>query len=130
MEMLGVGLGLLNFGIGLFGASQQKGIDKEQVGLEYRSNLEDIRRRRFEQRQTIGATKALSETAGVLHTPGSTAQTYIDVMTGEFKQELDFMKFYAERAKKLGMRQAKLNFETGVFGAASAGLQTYAGFAK
>ena len=125
MEMLAIGLGILNLAGGLFGSSGQKQTDKARTQLIYDSNLEEIRRREFEQDQIKGATVAMSETGGVLHSQGSSAQTYIDLMSSEFGKELKFMREYAERARQLGLQQAQLNFQTGLFNSLSGGLQTY-----
>lgn len=125
MEMLAIGLGVLSFGGGLFGASGQKEIDKAKTELTFQSNLEEIRRREFEQTQIKGATKAMSENAGVLHSGGSSAQTYLDLMTSEFNKEITFMRMYAKQARALGMEAADVNFRTGLFNSLTGGLGTY-----
>ena len=123
--MLAIGMGILNFGAGLFGSSKQKKIDRAAAELTFSSNKEDIRRREFEQEQIKGTAKAFSENAGVLHTYGSTGQEFLDTMAREFTKEITFMKEYADTARKLGLKEASLRAQTGAFNALSGGIQTY-----
>ena len=115
-------VGIFTAGAGLWGADQQHEIEKQRVELTYQDNLEKIRRRGFTQEATKGAAKAKSENAGVLHTPGSTPQGFMDVMTSEFRKELDWMKEYAKTAKQLGMDSANLDRKVGGINALSSGL--------
>jgi len=108
MGALAAWAGIMNFGIGNSMSDEQRRIDKERIDLQYKDNLEKIRRRAFTQEQTKGAAKALSETAGVRHTPSSTPQGYMNVMTSEFKKELTWMKHYAVTARRLGLQQSAL----------------------
>jgi hypothetical protein len=125
VEALAIGFGILQLGAGLFGSSKQKRVDKAAAELTFRSNKEEIRRREFEQEQIMGATKALSENAGVRHTLGSSAQGYIDTMAEQFGREIAYMKEYADTARKLGLKEAQLRAQTGAFNAIGSGLQTY-----
>ena len=109
---------------GIFGAKQQKDVDKQQTELAYNDNLEKIRRREFEQRQTLGTAKAVSQAAGVLHTGGSTAQGVINTMAREFKTELDWMTKFAATARKLGHKRASVAHQTNVMRSISGGIQT------
>lgn len=127
MEAFAAGLGLWEGFTGIMGAFQQRKVEKQKVALEYESNIEDIRRRRFEQRTVEGAAKALSETAGVRHTPGSTAQGYLDTLSSEFKKEIDFSTYFAKRARRLGMTGANLNFQTNFMGALGSSGRSIAG---
>jgi len=117
-----IGIGKALFGIG--GARNQEKADKQQVQLAYEDNLEKIRRREFAQEQTLGTAVAFGENSGVLRTGGSTAQATLDVMAGEFKKELDWMKQYAKRAKGLGVKSARVNRQANIMGAISGGAQT------
>lgn len=119
-------LGLFSAGVGLFGASMQYGVDKDRVELAFEDNLEKIRRRGFDQRQVLGEAKARSQNAGVLHTKGSgsTAQGVIDMMSQEFKKELDWMKYYGNRARALGLRGASISKLTNQMSAIGGGLNT------
>lgn len=121
-----VGIGQALFGIG--GAKKQKKVDQAQTMLTFRDTLEKIRRREFEIEQTKGTAKAFSETAGVLHTGGSTAQVFLDTMATEFQKELDWMREYAVEAQKLGMKSADVSYRTNLLRSVSGGLSTYAGF--
>lgn len=125
MEWVAIGMGIASFASGLFGSSKQKKIDKAAAELTYRSNLEEIRRREFEQEQIKGTAKAFSEASGVEHTFGSSAQEFLDTMAFEFGREISFMRQYAEQARKLGLKEASLRAQTGAFNALSGGLQTY-----
>lgn len=125
MEWVAIGMGILNFGAGLFGSGKQKKVDKAAAELTYRSNMEDIRRREFEQEQIKGTAKAFSENAGVLHSGGSSAQQFLDTMANEFTKEIRFMREYATQARVLGLKEASLRAQTGAFNALSGGLQTY-----
>lgn len=125
MELFALAFGIGKAFAGLWGSSKQKKVDKAQTELSYQSNLEDIRRREFQQEQTKGKAKAFSEDAGVLHTGGSTAQTFLDTMASEFDKEISFMRQYAEQAKSLGMKQASLNAQMGAFNALAGGVETY-----
>ena len=123
MEYAAIAMGVFSFAGGLFGASEQKQIEKERARLTYKDNLEKIRRRDFEMEATKGTAKAFSENAGVLHTPGSTPQGFMDTMSSEFKKELDWMKEYAVKARELGMDAASANFKANMFGALTGGVQ-------
>lgn len=127
MEALAVGLGFLEIGAGISGAFRQRSVEREQVQLEYESNLYDIKQREREQRYVLGATKALGETSGTRHTLASTGQQYVDVMRREFKEELDFAKYYAKTAKRLGMTAANLRFKQNYLGSIAGGAKTIAG---
>lgn len=120
-------LGLFSTGIKLFGAGEQSRHDKAMVELQYKSDLEDIRRREFEQQQIRGTGKAYSEAAGVLHSGGSSAQGYLNTMDYQFKKEIDFMKSYAEEARKLGRDAAALRKTSNVLDAFSMGLSIWGG---
>lgn len=124
MLFASVAAGLFSTGAGLFGASGQRGADKEQVDLAYKDNLEKIRRREFEQEQTFGQAQAFSQNAGVRHTGGSTAQGFLDTMSFEFKKELDWMKEFANKSRSSGMDRANINYSTNVMGAIKGGLST------
>ncbi len=120
-------LGLTQAFTGVVGAFEQRGIDKERVQLAYQDNLEKIRRRSFTQEQVLGETKARSQASGVRHTGGSTAQGTIDVMSTEFKRELEWMQRYAKRARTLGLKSADVDFTKNVMGSLSEGIGTAAG---
>ncbi len=124
MEYVAAALGIAKAIGGLWGAGKQKEVDKAQVQLAYEDNLEKIRRRRFEQRQVEGAAKAFSETAGVLHTGGSTAQGVLDTMAREFKFEIDWMREFGERARETGLEAARVRAKTSMFRAITGGAQT------
>ena len=109
---------------GIFGAKRQKDVDKESAELAYKDNLEKIRRRKFEQRQTQGAAKAYSEAAGVLHTGGSTAQGVLDTMAREFTSEIDWMEKFATEARRLGHKGASVAHQTNIARSISGGIQT------
>ena len=115
-------VGIFTFGAGLWGADKQHELEKERALLGYEDNLEKIRRRGYTQEQIKGQTKARSENAGVLHTAGSTPKGYVDAMASEFKKELDWMKEYAERAKRLGVESANVNRKIGGLNAFSDGV--------
>ncbi len=119
-------LGLFSAGMGLFGASMQHGVEKDRVNLAFEDNLEKIRRRGFTQETILGQAKARSQASGVLHTKGSgsTAQGVLDTMSKEFKKELDWMKYYGNRARKLGMRTADVNLLSNQLGAIGGGFNT------
>lgn len=127
MEWIAAGLGILEGISGLFGASKKEKLEKQQTQLEFESNMEDIRRRKLEQEEVIGATKALSETAGVRHTGGSTAQGYLDVMTSEFKKEIEFATMFAKRSRALGMRGARYNRQSNMISSLAGGIRGVAG---
>lgn len=118
-------LGLFTTGVKLFGAGEQSKHEKEMIELEYKSDLEDIRRREFEQQQIRGTAKALSEASGVLHSGGSSAQGYLDTMDFQFKKEIDFMKAYAEEARRLGREGVSLRKTANILGAFSSGMSIY-----
>ena len=120
-------LGLFSTGMKLFGVGAQSKHDKERVELEYQSDLEDIRRREFEQTQIRGTAKAYSEASGVLHSGGSSAQGYLDTMDYQFKKEIDFMKTYAEEARRLGREGASLRKTAGILNAFSSGIGMFGG---
>jgi len=124
MEYVAIALGIGKALDGLFGAKKQKEVDKEQVELAWRDNMEKVRRRKFEQEQTQGAAKALSETAGVLHSGGSTAQGVLDTMAREFKSELDWMTKFATEARRIGHKRASVAHQTNVLGSITGGIQT------
>jgi hypothetical protein len=124
MEYVAIALGLAQAIGGIWGASKQKRVDKQKAELAYLDNLEKIRRREFEQEQTQGAAKALSETAGVLHTGGSTAQGVLDTMAREFKKELDWMEKFAKEARRLGIKVADVQAQTNVVRSVTGGIQT------
>jgi len=127
MEFVAAAVGIGKLFGGLFGSGKQKKIDKRQAELSYKSNLEDIRRRKFDQDQTLGQSTLQVEASGVRQTGGSTAQRFLDVMADEFKKELGFMQQYADEARQLGLKQAKLNYQTGVLNAVTGGIQSYVG---
>lgn len=122
----------VGIGTALFGGSsakKQKKVDRAQAQLQFEDNLEKIRRREYTQQQTLGATKAFGETAGVLHRENTTPTNYIKEMASEFKKELDWMKDYAEQARALGMKSASVTARTNTYnaiaGGISAGAQVY-----
>jgi hypothetical protein len=121
----GLALGLFSTGMKLFGAGEQSKADKARIELEYKSDLEDIRRRQFEQQQIRGTGKAYTEAAGVLHSGGSSAQGYLDTMDYQFKKELDFMKSYAEEARRLGRKQSSIDKTSNILSAFSSGLSIW-----
>jgi hypothetical protein len=118
-----IAIGVFTAGAGLWGADAQEELDHDRVELAYKDNLEKIRRRGFTQEATKGKAKARSENAGVRHTAGSTPQGYMDVITSEFKKELDWMKKYAKEARRLGLDQAHLDRKIGGINAISSGIQ-------
>ena len=122
---MNLALGLFTTGVGISSAGLQSKHDKDMVSLEYKSDLEDIRRREFEQEQIKGVAKAFSENAGVKHTSGSTAQGYLDTMNYQFKKELDFMKAYAEEARQLGNEAAGLRKFSNILNSISGGLSMF-----
>lgn len=124
MEYVAVALGIGKALGGLFGAGKQKEVDKAQTELAYLDNLEKIRRREFQQETTKGAAKALSETAGVLHSGGSTAQGVLDTMAREFKTELDWMKKFGEEARRIGHEAARVRAKTGIIRSITGGVET------
>jgi hypothetical protein len=112
---------------GIFGAFKQDEADQEAIQLRYEDNLEKMRRRKFTMKQTIGKTKAFSENAGVLHTGGSTAQGVINTMAAEFQKEINWMHKFATTQQRLGKKQAKIDFQANIIGAAAGGAQTFQG---
>jgi hypothetical protein len=110
---------------GIFGARGQSKADKQRVRLQFEDNLEKIRRRSFTQKQVLGAAKALGEASGVRHTGGSSAQGAIDSMATEFKKELDWMKKYAVTAKRLGLKQARLDYSKNVIGSVTDAVSSF-----
>lgn len=126
MGIAALGFGIAQFGMGLWGSSMQSSLEKERVQLGYEDNLEKIRRRKFTQESTKGEAKAFSEAAGVLHTPGSTAQGYLDVMASEFGKELAWMQKYADEARKLGIKSANVQKRIGGMEAFMGGASTTA----
>lgn len=124
MEYAAIALGLAQAWGGIWGAGKQKDVDKAQVELAYQDNLEKIRRRKFQQEQVQGAAKAFSETAGVLHSGGSTAQGVLDTMAGEFKKEIDWMVKFGTEARRIGHKAASIRGKTGTFQAITGGVQT------
>jgi len=99
---------------GIFGAGDQRKLERQRVEFGYQDALEKIRRRKFTQEQTLGRAKAIGEASGVRHTGGSTAQGAIDSMALEFKKELDYMKLYATTARRLGVKGAKADYNRNV----------------
>ncbi len=124
MNFMAMGLGLFQMGTGIAGAGYQKGLDKDQVELEYQSDLEDIRRREFDQQSIQGTAKAFSENAGVLHSGGSSAQGFLSTMAEQFTREINFMKQFAQEARYLGRKQASLKHRAGVMSALTSGFKT------
>lgn len=124
MGAAAIAVGVFTAGAGLWGASKQEQLDEDKVQLSYQDNLEKIRRRGFTQEQIKGQAKARSEHSGVLHRAGSTPQGYVDVMTSEFKKELDWMKKYAEEARRLGMESAHLKKTAASINAISSGIES------
>ncbi|MCK4897658.1 MAG: hypothetical protein KAS38_02685 [Anaerolineales bacterium] len=124
MEYAAIALGFAQAWGGIWGAGKQKDVDKAQVELAYKDNLEKIRRREFEQEQTKGAAKAFSETAGVLHSGGSTAQGVLDTMAREFKTELDWMVKFGTEARRIGHKAASVRAKTSIFSSLTGGAQT------
>jgi hypothetical protein len=124
MNFMAMGLGLFQMGSGIAGAGYQKDLDRDQVELEYQSDLEDIRRREFDQQSVQGTAKAFSENAGVLHSGGSSAQGFLNTMAEQFTREINFMKNFAREARSLGYKQASLKHRTGVMGALTSGMKT------
>ena len=124
MGWLAAAIGLVSVGFGISGAGQQKDVDEQQAELAYKDNLEKIRRRKFEQRQTQGAAKAFSEASGVLHSGGSSAQGVLDTMARVFTSELDWMKKFASEARRLGHKTASVRHQTNIMGSISGGIQT------
>ena len=112
---------------GLSAARGQGKLDREVAVFQYEDALETIRRRKYTQTQIKGATKALSEAAGVLHTQGSTAQTYIDEMSAEMKKELTYMQDYAITAKRFALRGAKMKQSAATLDAFFSGIGTMFG---
>lgn len=111
-------------GAGISGANDQKDIDKDRVELEFLSDLEDIRRREFEQQSIQGTAKAFSENAGVLHSGGSTAQGFLNTMATQFSKEIKFMRDYAYEARSLGNRAATLKHRAGIMNSLSEGVNS------
>jgi len=126
MEFVAIALGLAQAIGGIWGAGRQKKADKQSTELAYLDNLEKIRRREFEQEQTKGAAKAFSETAGVLHVGGSTAQGVLDTMASEFKKELDWMERFAKEARRIGIKVADVQAQTSTYRSVTGGVQTAA----
>ena len=124
MGWVAAAIGIFSAGAGIFGASKQKKVDKAQTELQYQDNLEKSRRRKFTQEATFGAGTAFSQASGVLHTGGSSAQGYLDTMAREFKLELDWMRKFAEEARKLGHKGASAAHTTNVLRSISGGIQT------
>lgn len=109
---------------GIFGALKQKSVTKSQTELQFRDNLEKIRRRKFTQEQTLGTGTAFSEASGILHSGGSSAQGFLDTMAREFRLELDWMRRFADEARRLGHRGASAAFTTNILGSISSGIST------
>ncbi len=124
MGWVAAAAGIFSAGMGLFGAGKQEDVDIERVGLAYEDNLEKIRRRKFTQGQVLGVAVAKSQASGVRHTGGSSAQGFIDTMSQEFKKELDWMKAYSERARRLGIKSAGVTADANRLGAVIGGLNT------
>lgn len=123
MEMLAAAFGVADAAFSIFGALGQKKNDKRQVQLQFEDNREKIRRRQFEQEQTLGLTKTLAGASGVRNVQGSTPRQYMDVMSKEFEYELNWMREYTDRARRLGMKSASVNADTRVFNAIAGGIQ-------
>ena len=124
MDFMAAGLGLFQMGSGITGAGYQKDLDRARVELEYKSDLEDIRRREFDQQTIQGTAKAFSESAGVLHSQGSSAQGFLNTMASQFMKEINFMKNFAEESRRLGNQSASLRHRAGVMGALTEGAKT------
>ena len=129
MGFVAAAVGLLSWASGTQGAADKATVEQRRTYLGYEDNQEKIRRRQFEQEQILGATKAFSENAGVLHSGGSTAAGYIKTMSSEFTKELEWMKKYAESAKSLGLESASVNQSANNWaaftGAVSTGMSIY-----
>jgi hypothetical protein len=119
---MNLALGMFSAGVGIMGAKRQGEFDERSVEMEYKSDMEDIRRRAFEQEEILGFTKAFSQNAGVRHTGGSTAQGYVSSMESEFTKELTFMRKYAEEARRLGMESAESRQLTNILNSISGGM--------
>lgn len=124
MGWVAAAVGVMTALTGISGAGSQFVQEYQQTQLEYSDNLEKIRRRKFQTQQTLGATKARSENAGVLHTAGSTPAGYLETMESEFTKELKWMRKYADEAKRLGIRGAELNESARVFSSIGQGIST------
>ena len=124
MGAAAIAVGVFTAGAGIWGASKQEQLDEDRVELSYKDNLEKIRRRAFTQEQVRGQAKARSENAGVRHTAGSTPRGYVDVMTSEFKKELDWMKKFAKEARRLGMEGAHLKATAAKMNAIKSGIDS------
>lgn len=124
MGWVAAAIGIGQAALGIFGAKKQKAVDVGQVELQYRDNLEKIRRRKFQQEQVKGAAKAGTEATGVLHAAGSSAQGYLDTMAREFSLELDWMRRFADEARRLGYKGASAAHTTNVLRSLAAGIQT------
>jgi len=122
MEFMSKALGMFQMGTGIVGAGYQKDIDDDRVELEYKSNLEDIRRKKFEHQTIQGTAKAFSENSGVLHSGGSTAQGFLDTMADQFAREIDFMRNFAMESRKLGHDASGLRRNASVLGSISRGI--------
>lgn len=124
MGWVAAALGIGQAVAGIFGAKKQKKVDQAQTELQYQDNLEKIRRRRFQQEQVHGAATAGTEASGVLHSSGSSAQGYLDTMAREFRLELDWMRKFAEEARKIGYKGASAAHTANVLRSISSGFQT------
>ena len=124
MGWVAAAIGIFSAGAGIFGAKKQKKVDKAQAELQYQDNLEKIRRRKFGQEATFGMGTAFSQASGVLHTRGSSAQGYLDTMAREFRLELDWMRKFADEARRLGYKGASAAYTTNVLQSITSGIQT------
>lgn len=124
MEGFAAVLGLAKTGFGIFGARSQRRADRAATQLTFESNIEDTRRRESEINAVLGAASAVSQTAGVRHSAGSTAQGVLDTMTDAYRNEIQWMREYAFRAKQIGMKQATLNYRSSVLNSIGSGMNT------
>lgn len=129
METVAAALGIFQGITGIFGSRKQAKIEREKVQLGFEDNLEKIRRRQFQQDQTLGQAKLITEASGITHSSGSTAQRFMDTMAQEFRYEMDWMREYASRARKLGLKTADVAEDTNFIRSIFGGLKTYASIA-
>jgi len=129
MNFVAGALGIFSAITGILGAGEQYDIDIGAINLKHDAGQEEIRRRKYTQRQSLGMTTVLTEASGVTHGAGSTTQQNIDVMTSEFKKEIDWMRTFTEETRRLGIEQARRNRIAGFFGGLSSGINTAVGIA-
>lgn len=127
MGFVAAAIGLYDLGQGLMSSKDTYLNQLDQVDLGYKDSLEKIRRRAFEQKQTQGTAKAFSESSGVRHVGGSTAQGYLDTMAREFSMEIDWMKSYAEEARRLGVKSAQISYSANRWNSLTGAINTGAG---